>query len=199
MLDYNSSFLSPFLRVPSRPAWRPQPTSPPCSRGLGSLARPKISPTPPLPAPPSLLEPRWHPAESITFPCHSCCPSPLCCYLCCSPAPSPYVSTPSGHAAPADLWGLTLISDVWKCCRERDYEKWKNAAEQFCPFTELPPLLSCRIFVPLLCFVSTLLCIFLYSVLESHVSSPKVLQFMDCHCWEDLCIYYYYYFNNWSI
>lgn len=43
------SFCLSFCRVPSRPAWRPQPSL--RGRGLGSPARSRISPTPPLPAP----------------------------------------------------------------------------------------------------------------------------------------------------
>lgn len=74
----------------------------PCAvGGLGSPARSKISPNPPLPAPLSLLEPRWPPVVPLASPCHSCCLSPLCCYHCCSPAPTPYVSikTRTSHAS----------------------------------------------------------------------------------------------------
>lgn len=99
VFNFSLSFFLPFCRVPSHLAWRPQPSL--RSRGLGSPARSKIRPTPPLPAPLSLLEPRWPPAVPLASPCHSCCLSPLCCYHCCSPAPTPYVSikTLNSHAA----------------------------------------------------------------------------------------------------
>lgn len=85
------------------PTFRPPPRVQPGPR-LSSRAED------PAPRRPSLLEPRWRPAESIASRCHSCCLWPLCCYLCCSPAPSPYVSV----RAPADLGGLTFISAIWK-------------------------------------------------------------------------------------
>lgn len=98
-----------------------QSAEPSCVKSPTSCPPPRVQPGPrlssraedPAPPRPSLLEPRWRLAESITSPCRSCCPWPLCCYLRCSPAPSPYVSV----MTPGDLSGLTFISALWKNLR----------------------------------------------------------------------------------
>lgn len=67
----------------------------PCAVGASALqpGQRSVPPYPSLPPPLSLLEPRWPQAVPLASPCHSCCLSPLCCYHCCSPAPTPHVST----------------------------------------------------------------------------------------------------------
>lgn len=141
-----------FLTRPS-PLSSLQSAEPSCAKSPTSRPPPRVQPGPglssraedPAPPRPSLLEPRWRPAESITSPCRSCCPWPLCCYLCCSPAPSPYVSVRtqgSCAAAPGDLGGLTFISDIWKYLQGSGERKVENAAESFFPLTATPQLLA---------------------------------------------------------
>lgn len=146
--------------MPSHPAPRARPSAllPGCSQGLGSPAGRRSSPAPPRPTPPlpSLPEPRWRLAESITSPCLSCCPWPLCCYLCCSPAPSPYVSVRTPGAAvqlPGDLGGLTFISRIWKYLQGSGEWKVENAAGSFRSLTATPQLLSFEHFLVVFGFV----------------------------------------------
>lgn len=97
----------------------------PAPSGLGSTARLRITPTPPLPAPSSQLEPRWPLVVPFASPCHSCCLSPLCCYHCCSPALTPYVSIQTLLNFP--VWCLlrTWYAD---CSRGNKADMWGTAS-----------------------------------------------------------------------
>lgn len=122
--DYRSDFIKkvsngnlfylPVFLQSAKPSCVKTPNLPCAVGGLGSPARSKISPNPPLPAPLSLLEPRWPPVVPLASPCHSCCLSPLCCYHCCSPAPTPYVSikTRTSHASTDLSFSMQLPFEI---------------------------------------------------------------------------------------